>query len=164
MGVKVKKTVGLKNQKGMATLESVVLLVLFLVITSYTIGFFGIIHTGIKNSIGARSLAFETFRNRANVSYWRDNINPRLDARGTNHYKKHGYRTHGIISETSTEVTGGESPYYATARQVAYVRNPDFRRDNVTGDKISGHETQEANAVYIKVKYGICLNATCEKE
>ncbi len=146
----------LKNKKGMATIESVVLLIVFVMIASYGIGFFGVIHTAIKNSIAARGLAFETFRNRANVSYWRDNL---PDVR---QYKTKGYRNHGIVSETSQGAVGSNSPYYATARQIAYVRNPDFQRSNISTQGLpSGLETQEANSVFIKTKYGICLNTAC---
>jgi hypothetical protein len=59
------------NQKGIAMFEAVVLMIVFAVIVTYSIGFFGAIHTGIKNSIASRNLAFETFRNRSNLSYRR---------------------------------------------------------------------------------------------
>lgn len=154
MGVKMKQ-LQIKNQKGLATIESVVLLVVFLVLSTYSIGFFGVIHTSIKNSIGARSLAFETFRNRANLTYWRDN---RPEARKFTR----GYRNHGIISEAAEGETGSTSPYFATARQIAFVRNPDFQRSNITNEGLPrGLETQQANSVFIKTKYGICLNAGC---
>ncbi len=128
-----------------------------MVISSYSIGFFGIIHSAIKNSIAARGLAFETFRNRANVTYWRDNRSDLIA-----HYKSKGYRNHLINSETAEGAAGAESVNYATARQIAYVRNPEFQRSNISGEGLpSGLETQEANSVFIKVKYGMCLNAAC---
>lgn len=145
----------LNNNKGMATLEGVILLIVFIVIASYSIGFFGVIHTGIKNSIAARNLAFETFRNRANVTYWRDNTT------NLSHYKNAGSRSHGIISETAQGSTGSDSQFYATARQIAYVRNPDFKRSSLSEGLPQQLERQEANPVFIKTKYGICLNVNC---
>ena len=51
------KANALKNQRGMATIEVLPLLLVFLMLFSYTLGAFGIIHTGIMHSISARSSA-----------------------------------------------------------------------------------------------------------
>ncbi len=56
----------------MATIEMLPMMFIFIFLFSYTLGAFGIIHTGIKNSISARAYAFETFRNRSNLVYFRD--------------------------------------------------------------------------------------------
>lgn len=145
----------------MATLESVVLLIVFVVMTSYSIGFFGVIHTAIIGSIASRSLAFETFRNRANVSYWRDN---KPSASDFQHYKTKGQRNHGVISDAVEGQAGADSTYFATSRDIAYVRNPDTRileSDAQKGLPLNALETQEAAPVLIKTKYGICLNSAC---
>lgn len=149
-GVKM-KTNAVKNQKGMATLESVVLLIIFAVIVAYGVGFFGVIHTGIKNSIAARTLAFEIFRNRSNLSYRRDNTGE------TDHYKSKGYRYHMIVQEKTP--TGRT---WATDRKIAFVRTEtDARSSNITATLPADIELSEADPVHIKTRYGICLNATC---
>lgn len=144
----MKKT---SSQKGMATLESVVLLIIFAVIVSYGVGFFGIVHTGIKNSIAARALAFETFRNRPNLSYRRDNTGE------TDHYKARGYRYHLIVQENTPP-----RRTWATDRKIAFVRSEvDGRSGSIEATLPPTLETSEADPVYIKTKYGICINARC---
>ena len=69
----------LSNQKGMAVFEIVPLLVLFVLLLNFVFGFFGIIHSGILNSIAARNYAFETFRNRTSLNYIRDESTSDLD-------------------------------------------------------------------------------------
>lgn len=58
------------NQKGLATIEALPLVVVFVVLITYGLGLFGFVHTAILHSIGARTYAFETFRNRTNVSFF----------------------------------------------------------------------------------------------
>src|SRR5580698_8297875 len=66
------KTSRLRNQNGMAMIEAVPLIVIFVMLLSFGMGFFGIVHTAILNSIAARAYAFETFRDRTNLNYYRE--------------------------------------------------------------------------------------------
>lgn len=156
MGVDMKRD--RLNQKGIAMFESVVLMIIFAVVITYTIGFFGAVHTGIKNSIATRNLAFETFRNRANLAYRRDvesGPTPIAD-----HYKNIGSRHHQTTQEF-TPSAAGQAPMWATDRKIAFVRaEANERSGNVTGlpPQI---ETQQADPIYIKSLYGICLNERC---
>jgi hypothetical protein len=145
------------NQKGIATIESVLLLSIFVVFMTYCVGTFGIVHTGILNSISARAYAFETFRNRANVNYFRDDPAVDLD------YFMGGIRAHGI----STENNGGQQKWYATTRLLAMGRDvatvanrPQGGQDDQLFDK-KREMSGKVNPVYIKVVYGICLNFAC---
>ena len=52
----------LKNDHGMAVLEMIPIMIIVVLLLSFSFGFFGLIHTGILNSIGARNYAFETFK------------------------------------------------------------------------------------------------------
>lgn len=156
---KVSLSKQLKCNKGLATVEGVVLLIVFVIVMTYALGFFGIVHSGIKNSIAARSLTFETFRNRSNLTYRRDFLaGPPYDS-----YRERGHRTHAIISEkTPSASAGSDVLFMATARQIAFVRNPDNSRSNIEDNNVSPQrETKEASPVFVKTKYGICLNARC---
>jgi len=62
----------LYDERGMAVFEIIPILVIFVVLINFSLGFFGIVHSGILSSIAARNYAFETFRNRANLNYFRD--------------------------------------------------------------------------------------------
>ena len=99
MGVNLKIKNGkdiLASEKGLATVETVPMLIIFLVFVAYGIGAFGIVHTGILNSIAARTYAFETFRHRANLRYFRDAI---IEG-GVEYYENN--RLHTIQSEVAS--------------------------------------------------------------
>lgn len=147
------------KERGIATIEAALLLSIFVVFMTYCVGTFGIIHTGVMNSISARAYAFETFRNRANVVYFRDSSYGDFDQTA-----KYGVRLHGIVSEkeTSNKWTPTERPL-AQGREIAEVkanRPQDEDKMNNLYDKkreLSG----EVNPVFIKTVYGICLNYEC---
>lgn len=50
----------INNEKGMAVLEMIPILVVFVLFINFSLGFFGAIHSGILNSIASRNYAFET--------------------------------------------------------------------------------------------------------
>ncbi|MES2855666.1 MAG: hypothetical protein V4692_07375 [Bdellovibrionota bacterium] len=156
------------NEKGMATIEIVPLLILFVFLIAYTMGAFGIVHTGIKNSIAARNYAFETFRNRANLLYFRDTP----DSAGMFFFKKNGNRQHTIISEA----TIGEEAYIATERplrvgiptsqdKLVSARGGDAQ--DVHNNKVFGIQSKVrnqkvgVNPVWLMVQYGICMDVRC---
>jgi hypothetical protein len=153
------------NQKGIAMFEAVVLMIVFAVIVTYSIGFFGAIHTGIKNSIASRNLAFETFRNRSNLSYRRDVVSGAASAGPQDHYKNVGFRYHQTTQEFTPSSGGGRSattPMWATDRKIAFVRAQEDNRSGQINSNIPPQiETQEADPIYIKTLYGICLNEKC---
>ena len=155
---KTRKNTPLKNNRGLATIEATVLIVLFVSLVYYAFGFFGIIHTAILHNIHARTYAFETFRNRTNLMYFRSNRT------GGFHYYNEGTRLHGI----NTEGGGGEQ--IATERPISLGLTLDEsnRTDNTHNQQIfnrvpsSGRNTSvEVNPVWVMVLYGICLNSTC---
>lgn len=149
-----------KNNKGMASMESVALLVIFSVFIGYGIGFFGVIHTGILNSISSRAYAFETFDNRADVTYFRSN---RGTDTQTDQYAKYGYRAHGIRTEYTEP--NSEAIWEVTERSISIGRPSagrlgDGDHDNL-GDTIMGPELRVVNPVWLKTVYGICLDVSC---
>lgn len=152
------------NQKGLATLETLPIIFVFIVLLTYTFGFFGIIHTGILNSIAARNYAFEVFRHRSNLSYFRSNPGGKFFD-----FVVKSNRIHGIASEFTPE-----SGIAATERLISMgmpagdlLGNNDRNLHNSiipSGDQIPfGEQTQrEVNPVWIMTFYGMCLNASCE--
>lgn len=154
----------------MATLETIPLLVVFVIFVGYGIGSFGIIHTGILNSIASRAYAFETFRHRPQLRYFRDEQSE-VSPRGQ--YYRGGTRLHGVQSEMAREQ---DSFIYATERGIARglagndaeiekSRQPSVHKeidDAFSGEAFNGRYTRQGITVaWIKVYYGICLDAGC---
>lgn len=152
------------RERGMATLEALAILPIFLVIVSYSLGSFGVIHTAILHSIAARTYAFETFRHRTDLTYLRDN---RLGA-SLVQYNKVGARVHGIgIGEGQGGIKG--EAFYATERSISKgftgpdveKRDADTHNNSVPVMDPRKRAALGVNPVWIMVQYGICLNSTC---
>jgi hypothetical protein len=171
----------LRNQRGISTVELIPILLLFALMFNFTLGFFGVIHSGILNSIAARNYAFETFRNRANLNYFRDaqdNVSPEF-LKG--HFSKVNFRFHGIISEGH----GSNEEWIVTRRPIKFTEaqqdsleqvgnagehNQLVRQITDTGkvsDVFTGKSPDEGRSgvspVWIQTLYGICLNSKCQK-
>ena len=163
MGAKVKqikKKSHLKNNKGFASIEATVLLVLFVSLVYYAFGFFGIVHTAIVHNIHSRTYVFETFRHRTNLMYFRSNRSEPL------HYYETMTRLHGI----NTDSKDYPSNQVATERSISMglQLNEDGRRASVHNQDVfsrvpaSGRNTSvSVNPVWIMTMYGICLNSRC---
>lgn len=151
-------------QRGIATLEAVSLLFIFLIFMGYTAGMFGIVHTGILHSIAARTYAFETFRHRNNVQYFREN---KLASTELEHYRSFGFRVHGIENEGRTS----EQYIHATERPLNLNFGNEIQgRDQLTHSRTGQVASQRRNSavsvnpVWIKIQYGICIQASCGEE
>lgn len=158
----------LDNERGMATIETIPLILVFVFMMAYEIGMFGVIHTGIMNSISARTYAFETFRNRSNLVYFRDIQPP------ANHYREVGNRTHAVRSEADLQT---DTMGIATERPIrvgipmeidsASRNNQAVHNEKVFDQKLVGNQqrntTVSVNPVWLQVQYGICMNSRCER-
>ncbi len=160
------------NQRGVSTLELIPILVVFILILNFSLGFFGVIHSGILNSIAARNYAFESFRNRTNLNYIRDE-NPDLEQIKDGYYNKTGYRFHGVVAESRSREYG----WIATARSIKFTEkqgpadplgteqehNNQVRRlaDQGKVSNTFGQDRAGVDPVWVKSLYGICMNATC---
>lgn len=166
--------------KGMASLEAVTLSFVLVVVLTYIWGVFGVIHTGIVNSIAARAYAFETFRNRANLIYLRDGLSPFDQANGAQlpaalaiSYKKFGFRIHGIHSEFSDP---NDLNWEAATRKLAFNESeaPIGDSSDIHGKNLNAEmgdvksetalvtkQNNRVNPVWIKTMYGICLYSSC---
>lgn len=169
--LKTSKKSFIKNEKGMAILELVPTIFIYMLLINFSLGFFGVIHSGILNSIASRNYVFETFRHRPNVVYHRD-------TKGTS-FQKVGYRYSGIVAESFN----GDD-WVATNRPIAFTSSfggTDQDGVNLGGrgpsavsgesqihnnvvkalDETQRNENIAVKSVWIKVLYGICLNSTC---
>lgn len=153
----------LKNEKGMATIEIIPLLLIFVFMLSYTLGAFGVIHTGILHSIAARNYAFETFKGRANLVYFRD-----TPADQFRHFKENGTRIHAIQTEAGVQTNATFRGTERTIR-VGFPNEIEGRTKSIhdrileQGEVAPGRRNQNlaVNPVWVKVQYGICINARC---
>ena len=151
-----------KKQKGMASMEAMASVILYVALLSFSLGFFGVVHSGIVNSIAARNYAFETFNNRTYLKYHRDTG----DVLYSN--KKNRFRLHAIISEESSSSGDKFTPTkrYTAFAKVDHKESGDDSHQKIAEDAINGNddESYSFNPVWIKTAYGICLNAVCKPE
>lgn len=168
----------LLNKKGMAVLELVPIMFVYMLLINFSLGFFGVIHSGILHNIAARNYTFETFAHRANLVY---HIRPDTSiALSQNNYEQRGYRYSGIVIENDNS----GNRWIAPARPIAFTsqfggtdnegvnlgaRGP----GSVTGEtQIHNTDVRNMNedlrndnvavkSVWIKSIYGICMTATC---
>ena len=154
----------------MATIETIPLIMVFVFLLCYEFGVFGIIHTGIMQSISARAYAFETFKNRSNLAYFRDD----MGSVSVNYYKSVGDRTHGIASEargdndTDTDGIAAERPLRVglpftpdEASRKDLARHNEKLFDQALVGPQKRNTAVEVNPVWIQVQYGMCLDAKC---
>lgn len=149
----------LKNEKGLAMLEAVPLLVVFVVLVSFGLGFFGMVHTAVLHSIGARTYAFETYRQRTNLSYFRENGSGLT--RPINFTKK-GWRYQAVNHESDQQ-----EKFVATQRPLAFGRTTASTDSNIETHNqqifqiLPRNERVAVSPAWVMVGYGICLNAGC---
>lgn len=155
-----------KSSRGNAMIEVIPVLAIFILLVNFALGFFGLIHSGILNSIAARNYAFETFRNRPNLRYLRDVPGSATEFT----YTRSGIRFHVVRNE----VTNNEDKFVATRRPIRFseIRGVDEELGagehdtKVTtiaeGTRASDKGIEEGvNPAWVRTAYGICLNAGC---
>jgi hypothetical protein len=152
----------LRSQRGIALLETVPLLVIFVMLMSFGMGIFGVVHTAILHSIAARTYSFETFRQRTNLKYFREDgsgLNPSTSF----NFSKKGWRYQAIQHESDQR-----NLFIATVRSISIGRSPagdsTENTNNVRVLNISHKERNDkisVNPVWVMVGYGICLDANC---
>lgn len=152
-----------KDQRGMAVIEMIPILVIFMVLLNFTIGFFGAIHTGILGSIAARNYAFDTFRNRTNLYYFRDTPEAEPDIA----FHKQLNRIHRSVSENNSQ----SQIFTAAVRSIDYLSETEVSGASPTnhntaimqladGKRFSG-KAEGVNPIWIRPSYGICINTNC---
>ena len=167
----------LRNEKGMAIIEIIPIIIVVAILINFSIGFFGVVHTGILNNIAARNYTFETFRNRSDLTYHIRTAGGKIT------YRKNESRFSGIVSEKQSVTSG----WWATTRQLAFVSNFGGTNNDgvdlskvgkVGGAELTAHQQSipgkrfiagsrtdtsniGVNSVWIKTVYGICLDSAC---
>lgn len=140
-------------------IETIPLLVIFMVLLGFCYGFFGIIHTATLHSIAARTYSFETFRQRTNLNYFREDGSGLTKPRN---FSKKGWRFQAVQHENDPR-----DRFVATTRPISFgraVASSENNEDTHNTRVFSIRERNEAvstNPAWIMVGYGICLNATC---
>ncbi len=143
----------ISNDNGFAMLESVAFLFVFVVLTVYTIDFFAAIHTGIVNSIAARTYLFETLQHRTNISLLRQGLK---DEQSNPDFSKVHFRFHVVTDEEQGPTSSDSSqPAGRTLTQAS----TDVQR-KMTSIILDSKENK-TREIYIKTGYGMCLDAYC---
>lgn len=164
--IKSKNSSLIHNENGMAVFEMIPIIIVIILLVNFSFGFFGAIHTGILNSIAARNYAFETFRNRSNLVYFRNTANASV----AYEYSKEKFRFHGITSEKKV---GKNNEDWVSSTRLIDFSDSDKRAADITGNEKGNHakiqgipdgrnESVGANPIWIKTVYGICLRAECK--
>lgn len=160
----------LKNEKGMAVFEMIPILVVIVLFVNFSLGFFGAIHTGILNSIASRNYAFETFRNRTDLTYFQNSMGSQTNI----NFHEISARVHGTSSEASIAGGAGKAEWIASSRTIDFanfekraadiVGNDEGTHKKVFSDAIAAekrNKTVGVNPIWIRTTYGICLNLRC---
>lgn len=155
-------------------IEIVPILAIFILLVNFAVGFFGLIHSGILNSIAARNYAFETIRNRADVNYLRDSLGQGVDNLNFT-YRTSGLRFHVVKNEV--DMADNSDSFWATRRPIKLT---DIGSDEPLNDNSTYHERITAivegkrasevgieegvNPGWVRTAYGLCLSADCGGE
>jgi hypothetical protein len=173
----------LRNNKGMAAFEIVGIFAVIMILFNFSLGFYGVIQTGILKSMAARNYAMETYRFRSNLEFfWREN----QDSSQISKFRLFGNRFHGTLSENAGNSQADR--WAATARPISFIssfggkdqdgkdydriiaqdRNVTLHNRTVYDIKDDGKallddkDKYKAFPVWIKTVYGICLNSECK--
>lgn len=158
----------LKNEDGLASLEVIPVMIVIAVLINFSLGFFGVIHTGILTQIAARNYAFETFRHRSSLMYFHDVRG------GTSNFAGFNTRAHSIASDKRG---ASSKAAIATLRSIGFGYAPDDRdggnqvhEGGGNGQNIMSinegqrNENIDASPVWIRPVYGVCLTMSCRKQ
>lgn len=137
----------LNNQQGIAVVEMLPLLSIFVILFGLTFGLWTGIHSGALQSIAARHYAFEVINNRTHFIYHRDTENPAGDK---SYYEKDGKRFFAIIEDTT-------NPRLIAEKKPLNLFGQDSLQ--ITGD--SSASAQQSNPIKLKTGYGICIDFEC---
>lgn len=144
----IKKNSLILNQRGVAVVEMLPLLAVFIILFGLTFGFWTAIHRGTLQSIAARNYAFEVINHRTNFVYHRDSSSRGLDGIRS-YYRKNGYRFFAVVDKQSGSIRLEPKERGINLFNADFGSIPESR----TGEKV--------NPIWLKVGYGICLNFDC---
>ncbi len=177
----------IKNQKrGIAIIEFMFCFFVFAFMLAALYGSWGVVHSAILNSIGARTYAFSIIRNRSNLRIGKDfgglsKVTGYFD-RGTRFFgittEQGGSdpkwiapgvsidfsRTRGVVKKRSDLITGFLGLADEREREVRRWENEVERGDLQIErrPRRTNPAQSKSTIVYLKQGYGICLNAECD--
>jgi hypothetical protein len=160
----MKKQMKNKSEKGFALVETLAFLFVFITLTAYVIDFFTVIHTGIVNSIAARTYLFETLQHRNYPDTLRQELNGPGNDRSTAQQKrvyfaKDGQRFHGVNDED--QPVDATDKTNAVGRTLTQVNDNDQVKPSIKFPERLDDGSAKASTIVIKSGYGICLDAKC---
>ena len=179
-------------RSGIAMVEILPLLVVFIAFFGLCIGLWGAVHSGILQSISARHYAFEVINNRTHPDHHRD-WDPALSGDGkmfgspSDSNKKYhgdlGMRLFAVVTKQATN----DPEEFVENRGLNFFSDIDRSYDEEPGGILSSKKTEGANnygparvgfleeeksfvqappinPVWLLTGYGICLNLCCGDE
>lgn len=185
----IKNNKNFLNNKGVALVEMLPILVIFVALVSITLGLWGSSYSAVLQNIAARHYAFEVLNNRSNFVYHRDHDNeyrpagsgygnPKDEGLDTSSY--HGEIGRRLFTIISEQANSSDDQSYATKRDISFFSNigssgagliKGFAKDagwhnnesNVWTAGAYKFQTgaQAVNPIWIMTGYGICLNCSC---
>ena len=141
----------LKDQKGIAYVEMLPLLVLFVLLFGLSFGLWKSIHRATLKTIAARRYSFEVLNNRTHYIYHRDT----LPANGPDQFYQKGRRFFANIDYDES----GSGEDLKKEKVELSLFDQGVVKINTPSPKNSKFE--QTNPIEIKVGYGICIDHNC---
>lgn len=147
------------SEKGLAVIETIPLIFIFVILVGFTLGFYGITQRMILHSIAARAYGTEQIRNRTNINYLRDISGGQAESYHLTQHRYFAVREPGpgdrfvaakMNVDYRTRGTAGMSTQEAH-NSTAYEQMNRGRRN----------DRHYFDTVWVKVGHGICLTASC---
>ena len=148
---KMKKHKFLNNQRGIAMVEMLPLLFIFIILFGLTFGLWASIHSGTLQSIAARHYAFQVLNNRTHFIYHRDTM--KINNNKTLYYEKNGKRFFAIV-----EAKTGKVELIPEIKEINLFNQGVL---SITGDNKS--QKAQTNPIKLRTGYGICIDFDCGK-
>ena len=148
------KLEGLRSQKGIAYVEMLPLLVLFVMLFGLSFGLWTSIHRATLKSIAARHYSFEVLNNRSHYIYHRDTEEAKNHI---SYYSKNGSRFFAnVLYQTRETPDLKNEPIELSLfnQGITKINSPSPANSSIL---------DQANPIKIKTGYGICIDTkTCK--
>ena len=176
------------DQRGVAVIEMIFLLLVFVVLFGLTLGFWGSIHTATLQSISARHYSFEIINNRTHFEYHRDWSIETVPTPPGNMFASKNFavskKYHGDLGMRTFYVTGirnQDDPVNVTTRGLNFFKEINRPTQMALPSKgtISAYDQGgpaatagfhqdifnqlhgSVNPLWLMTGYGICLELSC---
>lgn len=180
--MKIKKT-KFSNNSGSAMIEVIPMVIIMAVLIKVSFGFWGIIHTGILNSIAGYNHTLATFAFRSNLTYLRPGFHEgRNGDKDIKNYAKAQARFHSVGSDRPRTASQADAKV-ATARSFGLDKRTEQLMsgasdeistssgrqnsrelfEDIDENKNRAQHTRWTQLVWIKTSYGICLTVKCKE-